>query len=489
MKKAKLKIEKKNDIYLGETGVENLFINDFLPHAPGDYVKVYLFGLMYAEHDIEMNVETLSRDLSLSVDEVLKAIKYWEKRGLLQVNYSRETGAYELEYKSLIQKLYGLNKSESADGANAEGVGEETGEGLVADFMDSTKSADSADLGEESRDRESSKDYKKELAQDERLSQFINESIRTIYVEYEEASGRTLSPREMEKIASTIKTANVAPDVLSYAVKYCKEIEKYSVDYICSVAVRWTGEGCRTIGDAKRLISKNSKMNEYFRKVFHEVGFTRMPSPADRELMAKWIEEWGFNIGEVLAACRKTAGKREPSLNYVNKILENKMLEVGGIKTNASGSPAGSAQGGQTAAGNQEHRARVSKKVLADFYESLRKDAEKRQDARIDEACMRIPELRRVYEEINELNYRISQFDFVNSSKADRDELREKSKSLEHEKRTLLKDNGYAEDYLEKKYLCEFCKDTGTTDDGRVCVCTAKRAEEAFRWITEKNKH
>ena len=28
---------------------ENLFINEFLPDAPGDCVKVFLFGLMYAQ--------------------------------------------------------------------------------------------------------------------------------------------------------------------------------------------------------------------------------------------------------------------------------------------------------------------------------------------------------------------------------------------------------------------------------------------------------
>ena len=42
----KLQKKKKNNIYLYQTSVDNMFINDLLPMAPGDYVKVYMFGLI-----------------------------------------------------------------------------------------------------------------------------------------------------------------------------------------------------------------------------------------------------------------------------------------------------------------------------------------------------------------------------------------------------------------------------------------------------------
>ena len=52
MAKIKLTTEDRKDLFLYKTRVENLFINEFLPNAPGDYVKVYLFGLMYAQFEI-----------------------------------------------------------------------------------------------------------------------------------------------------------------------------------------------------------------------------------------------------------------------------------------------------------------------------------------------------------------------------------------------------------------------------------------------------
>ena len=37
------------DFYLRDTNVENIFINEYMAQAPGNYVKVYLFALMYAD--------------------------------------------------------------------------------------------------------------------------------------------------------------------------------------------------------------------------------------------------------------------------------------------------------------------------------------------------------------------------------------------------------------------------------------------------------
>ena len=38
--------EKIRDFYLLATDVENIFINEYMPAAPGDFVKVYLYGLL-----------------------------------------------------------------------------------------------------------------------------------------------------------------------------------------------------------------------------------------------------------------------------------------------------------------------------------------------------------------------------------------------------------------------------------------------------------
>ena len=43
------------DFYLLTSEIENIFLNEYMPGAPGDHVKVYLFGYMYAQQGEEMS--------------------------------------------------------------------------------------------------------------------------------------------------------------------------------------------------------------------------------------------------------------------------------------------------------------------------------------------------------------------------------------------------------------------------------------------------
>ena len=67
------------------TPVENQFILEYLPGAKGDYVKVYLFGLLCCYHPRkEMDVTRMSRELGMAEDTILAAFRYWERRGIVR---------------------------------------------------------------------------------------------------------------------------------------------------------------------------------------------------------------------------------------------------------------------------------------------------------------------------------------------------------------------------------------------------------------------
>ena len=62
-----------NYLMLGVTPVENLFIQEFLPRASGDYVRVYLYGLMQCYHPSEdMTLERTAHILDLPPETVAK---------------------------------------------------------------------------------------------------------------------------------------------------------------------------------------------------------------------------------------------------------------------------------------------------------------------------------------------------------------------------------------------------------------------------------
>ena len=54
------------------TPVENLFIQEFMTRAPGDYVRVYLYGLMLCYHPTgNAGPEEIARALGMENDQVL----------------------------------------------------------------------------------------------------------------------------------------------------------------------------------------------------------------------------------------------------------------------------------------------------------------------------------------------------------------------------------------------------------------------------------
>ena len=66
----KLKINRPETYYLSNTQIENIFLGEYMPDAPCEYVKVYLLALMYAQSTGESETETLAADLGIKAAEV-----------------------------------------------------------------------------------------------------------------------------------------------------------------------------------------------------------------------------------------------------------------------------------------------------------------------------------------------------------------------------------------------------------------------------------
>lgn len=446
---------------LFRTSVENLFISELLPAAPGDYVKVYLYGLMNAEYNIPTDRSVMANVLRLRTDDIEKAWAYWEDKGAVKQVYDPSHDTYQIQFISQIEETFGTEKPEnSASAGNRADTAEDGISGKQSPSAPSTPAGKS-----------------KEEEEQEELARLEELELRGLYTSYEEAIGRPISTTEMNKITDAVNVYGVTPDVFAYAIKYCSEIEKTGIEYISKVALRWTEEGCRDIAQVRKLLDEDSRKNAVFGRIFREMGFTRLPSPADRDMMTKWMEDWGFKLDQVLEACRTTAGMREPSLKYVNRVLENKLREAGGIDTRKS-----------SGSRSDSYQRNVSKRVLGEYYEYLRNNSELEYQEHLEEVRRKIPGMSDLLTLENELSRAIVNFGFSSRAKQERHIQAQKRRELEEQKRDLLKKYGYPEDYLEKKYKCDICKDYGVTDDGRYCSCAKERVNEAYTWNLKRRK-
>jgi len=460
MAKVRMSIDKGRDIFLHRTKIENLFISEYLPDAPGDYVKVFLFGLMYAQYELKPDRNELSKLLGLSVDEIAEAWIYWESRGLVKILREKDSNNEEVShviFLSKIDELYGkVSEPEAAPAPAAQ-----------ADDMPLYVSIDDMDFDEVINDK------------------LVDRRLRELYEKYQVTTGRTISRQEISKIEDAIKVYGIEPEIFSFSIDYCADLEKYSIDYIFKVALRWTEEGCRTVEEAKRLLDRHSRRNDCYRQVFKALGFNRLPAPIDREIMDRWFDQLNCSLAEVLDACSAAAGIREPNLKYVNKVIENRRLEKGGINTRL---PKDSNQNGSAESTAADEGSQVSRKVLADYYEFIRNEDEKAREARVAEVLRKVPGMRELFEAESSVNSRMLSLRPGADNLDARQRLRAERLEIEENRKRLLAGNGFPSDYLTRKFRCNVCRDTGYTDEGMVCSCCRERAAEAYRWHTDKEK-
>ena len=462
MARTKFSTSDRKDIFLYRTSVENLFINEFLPDAPGDYVKVFIFGLMYAQYGEEIDTKTMALTLGITEAEVENAWKYWAAKDLVRLGGDPDAGVTSVEFVRQIDLFYGKSIEESYPVSGDDAPAAVKTETPAEPEQDDT---------------------------DELIARLVNQQLREIFDKYQMMTGRTMSRHEAGKLTDAVRVYNIEPDVLNFAIDYCVGLDKYSVDYIFKVALRWKEEGCNDVAAVKQLLDRQSRRNDFYRQVFSALGWNRLPAPADREIMDRWFDTMGYSIKDVLEACKASAGLRDPNLRYVNKVLENRMLEKGGINTrtlNNQGS-AGTAPKAAPAENAADGQAMVSRKVLRDYFEYLRNEEDRALAARTEEVCGKIPEMNKIFGNEAALNRELISLTPGDAGK--RRQLKEKRMSLERLKKDLLEAGGYPEDYLERKYKCDICRDTGYTDEGRTCTCCKERAEEAYRWIRNQEKN
>ena len=183
-KKAKVK-----DFYLFSTDVENIFINEYMPGAPGDYVKVYLYGLLYAQTGAAMDDATFAKQLRLSPEAVGQAWKYWEEMGVVRC-HRRETAAdprevCDVEFRNLRAMMYGSGETQPQDAAPESKTTER-----IADKL---------------RNRE----------------------VKDFILDLENSTGRLFDPqKELPEILSWEKDFHTSKELILKAFAYCSERQK-----------------------------------------------------------------------------------------------------------------------------------------------------------------------------------------------------------------------------------------------------------------------
>ncbi|MBR3430284.1 MAG: DnaD domain protein [Clostridia bacterium] len=252
------------------TPVENQFVLEYLPAAKGEYVKVYLYGLMCCYHPKkEMDISSMSRELGLEEDEILAAFRYWERRGIVH-RVSDHPPAWQ--YINIKQK----SLTSDGDAPNPEYVRfcRE-----VENSFDGTRVFHGSELA-------ACYEWKEDL-------NFSTEVVLIILKYMARTRGKNFKIRDAEK-----------------------------------TAIMLSDEKAFTVEDAEQVLSRDEAITAGFRKVLRKLGMRFNPSDANLKLYCKWIQEWHFSQEAIEDACDRT-GTSTPSLALVDAILQQTYLKKG----------------------------------------------------------------------------------------------------------------------------------------------------------------
>ncbi|MFW5648821.1 MAG: DnaD domain protein [Candidatus Alkaliphilus sp. MAG34] len=292
-------IKGSTSIDLGDTPVENIFIDVYMPMANGTFVQVYLLGYKYAlnhEPNMSVNNASIARHLNVPLSDVLDAWDFWEDKNII-IKHRSENGDednYSVEFVNLKQ-LYIDNNYKLIYSAPQKGAVEKDQPGSHA--------LSPTDLVEANKVPE----------------------IRDMFVEINKIIARELVPNEKLKIVESLYKYNIDPSLITEAFSYSKKQKnvRHILGFSLGVVRTWYDQGILTVEDLQQYLMEQGDRYGFYSRVYKALGFPSQPSEAAMETMDIWIDKFNFDIDIVLEACKNSTKTSNPNINYINAILKD----------------------------------------------------------------------------------------------------------------------------------------------------------------------
>jgi len=242
------------------TSVSNVFLDEHLPTANGDCVRVYLYGLYLCGTDAKYHnsIEHFSQALNMTEDDIMSAFAYWQDLGLVQVLSVRPV---QVKYLPVQRGSHRMKK-------------------IV----------------------------------DNKYSDF-NIQIQSII------DGRMITPFEYSEYHTFMESMHVEPEALLMVAKYCADLKKSNIGYayILKVAKTWAYQGIKTVAQVEEKFAVQEYDTTTIAKILKNLGSKRNAEPGDYDLLHTWRLK-GFDdetLCTVAVFCHKSGRKKIEDMDEV----------------------------------------------------------------------------------------------------------------------------------------------------------------------------
>ena len=261
----------------GETPVDNRFIQEYLPAAEGDAVRVYLYGLMRCYYpDADMSMERMAAELGMEEEEIKRAYRYWERRGLV----------HRLSDVPLAWEYVSLRENQKAV-----------------------------------------------ISEVDREYELFTESLYEVF-----NNQRRLHGSEINICYEWVEELKLPREAVIMLLKHMQNIKgkNFSIASAQKMAIQMAEDGVRTLEDAEAFLSRDQALYHGTREVLRRLGRKNNPSEDQMNLYRKWTEDWKFTHEAILEACAETA-KGDPNMGYLDGILRKLRERTAGTEDTIDG--------------------------------------------------------------------------------------------------------------------------------------------------------
>ena len=354
------------------TTIYNSFIEDYMPAANGSYVKVYLYiAKCLQAKESNFSISSLADQLENTEKDILRALMYWEKKGLMSLNRDKATGEI-LGLEMLIpfaERDFDTYENAAKESAASLGVDSDFSETGALDRRNSDLSETGA------LDRRNS-DFSETGAIDRRNSDFSetdaantstyessgtdapsnvnsdvhrasssaqennSSAVKPIQVppeQIQELSAnedfvwvcnvvesyleRPMKPTEIQLITYLYGTLHFSRELILHLYDYCISMGKTACNYIQTVALSWHEQGIKTPEQAQNA---SVRYLASYNAVSKALGLGRGLAEIEKKYVDHWQNDWNMDLSVILEACNRTVLKlHHADFKYTEGILSH----------------------------------------------------------------------------------------------------------------------------------------------------------------------
>lgn len=330
-----------SDIATSFTTVSDIFIDQYMPKANGEFVKVYLYLLRATGSGAGIaTISEIADHFSNTEADIIRALNYWASEGILQVQTGADGQIMGINLCSLsvsgMQAAQSNIQSAVADNAAQNNLQNSVVNNAAQNILQNsvvnnaaqnistvnTRMHDSVVEKLKSQTPDKAASSQKEYTLDEIKEFRKNPDISELFFIIETYLKHTLSSTDTNMVLYWLDELHFSTDLVEYLVEYCITKGHSSLRYMDKVALGWADAGIKTVDQAKDDAAAHSQI---YYSVMKALGITgRNLVDSEVSLINKWVGEYGFDIELVKAACSKTISAiQKPSFEYTDSILAN----------------------------------------------------------------------------------------------------------------------------------------------------------------------